>query len=366
MAQTEEQSCVALSLKQVLDSIRFGVLAVDRELRIVYCNRGCSRLFHRPSEQLIGKDLGDIFPDEDMSWVAADHILRSDREDAARLLRLSQDDEELSFRVNANIIRTGKKEVLGTVLLIDEWREEDADYEFQEYMNRLVSLGELSACVAHEIRNPLTGVRTTVQFVQSKLPPSDATRRDLDDIIKELDRIEQIITDLLLFARPQKGKPVKTDLHVVLEKVLDNLSYQIASSGINVEKRFNPDLPPVKVDPDLIQQVFLNIVLNAVQAMPDGGELQLGTALRKWRTRRTVEVSVCDSGSGIPEENLPRLFDPFFTTRSMGTGLGLSISQQIVSQYGGSIRAKNGPKGGAMFTVRIPLRDTNVQGRERK
>jgi signal transduction histidine kinase len=366
MAQAKTDYPATLSLEEMLNSMRFGVMAVDRELRITYCNKRCGRLFHRPVDQMISKNLGDIFPDEEMSWVAADHMLKGEREDAARLLRLSQEDEELSFRVNATIVKTRKKEPVGTLLLIDEWREEDSDYEFQEYMNRLVSLGELSACVAHEIRNPLTGVRTTVQFVQSKLAGEDATRGDLEDIIKELDRVEQIITDLLLFARPQKGKPVKTDLHNVLEKVIDNLSYQISSSNIRVEKKFNPDLPSVKIDSDLIQQVFLNIVLNAVQAMPDGGDLLISSGLRKWRTRRTVEVSIADSGPGVPDEHLPRLFDPFFTTRSMGTGLGLSISQQIVSQYGGNIRAKNNPKGGAVFTLRIPLREAKAREARQK
>jgi hypothetical protein len=194
----------------------------------------------------------------------------------------------------------------------------DADSEEEIFRNteRLISLGELSARVAHEIRNPLTGVRTTVQFVTSKMRSGDTRRDDLHDVLKELDRIEQIITDLLLFARPQAARPTATDMHEVVAKALDNVQRRLHDSGIEVEPDFDEGLPPVLADPDMAHKVVLNLVINAIQAMPDGGTLRVSTGLRRTRSTKTyVDVIVTDSGPGIPEDVKEKIFDPFFTTR---------------------------------------------------
>jgi signal transduction histidine kinase len=233
----------------------------------------------------------------------------------------------------------------------------DADSEEEVFRNteRLISLGELSARVAHEIRNPLTGVRTTVQFVASKLRAGDSRRDDLQDVLKELDRIEQIITDLLLFARPQAGRPGPTDLREIAEKVLDNLARRLKDASIEVERDLDEDLPEVTVDPDMAQQVVLNLVINAIQAMPEGGTLKVVAGLRRTRYKKAyVDVVVVDSGPGIPDEVKEKIFDPFFTTRSMGTGLGLSISLQIAREHGGNLTARNLAQGGAAFKLSLP------------
>ena len=240
--------------------------------------------------------------------------------------------------------------------MVAEAISESEDGEFQKKIDRLVSLGELSAYVAHEIRNPLTGIRTTVQFVGSKLKPNDPKREDLQDVIQELDRIEQIITGLLMFARPPVARPQPCDLHAVLDKTLDLAQVQLSDAQVKLVKEYAADLPQVYADPDLTQQVFLNLCLNAVQAMPEGGELHLATGIRRYRTRRSmVDVSFRDTGVGIPRELMERIFDPFFTTRSMGTGLGLPVSVQIMREVGGLVTAKNNTGGGATLRVSFPV-----------
>jgi signal transduction histidine kinase len=175
-------------------------------------------------------------------------------------------------------------------------------------------------------------------------------------VIKELDRIEQIINGLLLFARPPAARPQPCDLHVVLEKTLALLEIQLSDAQVALTREFAAELPQVYADPDLAQQVFLNLCLNAIQAMPQGGELAITTGVRRTRTRRPlVDVSFRDSGVGIPKEFMEKIFDPFFTTRSMGTGLGLPISVQIVREVGGTITAKNNAGGGATLRVSIPV-----------
>jgi signal transduction histidine kinase len=289
-----------------------------------------------------------VFPGADARWLKG-----ASRE--TRDFKFETEGRELTLKAEALPIRDEDGDLVGSVVLAEAISETE-DGEFQKKIDRLVSLGELSAYVAHEIRNPLTGIRTTVQFVGSKFKPQDPRREDLEDVIKELDRIEQIITGLLLFAKPPAARPQPCDLEPVLEKTLDMLELQLGDAQVQLHKDYALDLPLVYADPDLTQQVFLNLILNALQAMPQGGELHVSTGVRRYRTRRSmVDVSVRDTGVGIPKELMEKVFDPFFTTRSMGTGLGLPISVQIVRDVGGMITAKNNPSGGATLRVSFPV-----------
>jgi PAS domain S-box-containing protein len=346
-ASTEEPTSPAVP-GLVLDAFEQAILAIDRDRRILYANRSCEDLLGMAPEDLLGLPVGKIFPGLDGRWLRGGS--REPRE-----FRVHTEGREATVKVEAYALPRDGGSVRGYVLAAESLSETEGG-EFQKKIDRLVSLGQLSAYVAHEIRNPLTGIRTTVQYVSSKLRPRDSRREDLADVIKELDRIEQIITGLLLFARPQSGNPGLADVHAVLDKTLDNLSRQLEDCGIEVEKDYAEDLPQIWVDPDLVQQVFLNLCLNALQAMPSGGSLQVGTSARRPRTRKHfVDVSFTDSGPGIPEANMEKIFDPFFTTRSMGTGLGLSISLQIVRDGGGVITARNNAAGGATFRVSFPI-----------
>ena len=333
---------------QVLDALELGVVALDRDRRVVYANRWIEDLLGADPESLIGMPGAKLFPGADARWLKG-----ASRE--PRDFQVEAEGRESTLKAESLPLRDEEGAVLGSVVLAEAVAETE-DGEFQKKIDRLVSLGELSAYVAHEIRNPLTGIRTTVQFVGSKFKPSDPRREDLEDVIKELDRIEQIITGLLMFARPPAARTQACDMGQVLEKTLDMLELQLGDAHVELIKDYEDDLPLVYADPDLTQQVFLNLCLNAVQAMPDGGSLHVGTGVRRYQRRRPlVDVSFSDTGIGIPKELMGKIFDPFFTTRSMGTGLGLPISVQIVREVGGTITAKNNPGGGATFRVSFPV-----------
>ncbi len=333
---------------QVLDTLEQVVVALDRERRVLYYNRRLDELLGAEPGTFMGLAGARLFPGADARWLKG-----ASRE--ARDFRIETDERELTLKAESLPMRDEDGDVVGSVVLAEAISETE-DGEFQKRIDRLVSLGELSAYVAHEIRNPLTGIRTTVQFVGSKFKPNDPRREDLDDVIKELDRIEQIITGLLMFARPPAALPQPTDLHAVLDRTLTMLELQLGDAEVQLTREQADDLPLVFVDPDLIQQVFLNLCLNAVQAMPEGGALRVTTGVRRYRTRRSmVDVSFTDSGVGIPKELMDKIFDPFFTTRSKGTGLGLSISVQIVREAGGVVTAKNNPGGGATLRVSLPV-----------
>jgi PAS domain S-box-containing protein len=333
---------------QILDTLEQAVVGLDRERRVVYNNRRFEELLGVEAGTLTGQPGSRLFPGADARWLKG--ASREPRE-----FKLEAEGREFTLKAEALPIRDEEGDPIGSVIL-GEAISESEDGEFQKKIDRLVSLGELSAYVAHEIRNPLTGIRTTVQFVGSKFKAQDPRREDLDDVIRELDRIEQIITGLLMFARPPAAQPQPCDLHEALAKTLDLLDAQFGDAQVSVVRAFADDLPQVIADPDLTQQVFLNLALNAIQAMPEGGQLTVTTGMRRYRTRRSMaDVSFTDTGVGIPRELMERIFDPFFTTRSMGTGLGLSISVQIVRDAGGVITAKNNPGGGATLRVSFPV-----------
>ena len=332
----------------VLDAFEQAVVALDRERKVIYNNRRIEELLGAEPGSLLGTPGSRLFPGADARWLKG-----ASRE--ARDFRLEAEGRELTLKAESLPIRDESGDAVGSVVVAEAISESE-DGEFQKKIDRLVSLGELSAYVAHEIRNPLTGIRTTVQFVGSKLKPNDPKREDLGDVIRELDRIEQIITGLLMFARPPAARPQPCDLHAVLDKTLDLIQVQLADAQVKLVKEYADDLPQVYADPDLTQQVFLNLCLNGIQAMPQGGELHLATGLRRYRTRRSmVDVSFRDTGVGIPRELMEKIFDPFFTTRSMGTGLGLSVSVQIMREVGGLVTAKNNSGGGATLRVSFPV-----------
>jgi len=351
--------------EHVLDALDTGLLVLDQDRRVAAINDTLARGWGVDREDVMGRPVAEVFDSEAERWYLPERGTRGEQGRATREVRGTVAEREVLMRYSSSGLGDS-----GAVLIrIEDLVDADSEEEVFRNTERLISLGELSARVAHEIRNPLTGVRTTVQFVASKLRAGDSRRDDLQDVLKELDRIEQIITDLLLFARPQAGRPVPTDLREIAEKVLDNLARRLEDASIEVERDLDEGLPEVTVDPDMAQQVVLNLVINAIQAMPEGGTLKVGAGLRRTRYKKAyVDVVVVDSGSGIPEEVKEKIFDPFFTTRSMGTGLGLSISLQIAREHGGNLTARNLAQGGAAFRFSLPalLTPEIEEGREEK
>jgi PAS domain S-box-containing protein len=351
MARLETPEIERELFLQALDALDTGLLALDEDRRIVALNETLARGWGVDRDEVTGKPLSEVFHAETERWYLPERGARAEGR-STRETRGAVADREVLMRYSSTPLGDS-----GALLVrVEDLVDADTEEEVFRNTERLISLGELSARVAHEIRNPLTGVRTTVQFVASKLRTGDSRRDDLNDVLKELDRIEQIITDLLLFARPQAARPVATDLREVVEKVLDNLARRLEDASIEVERDLDPEspLPQVMVDPDMAQQVVLNLVINAIQAMPEGGTLRASTGLRRTRYKKAyVDVSITDSGPGIPEDVKEKIFDPFFTTRSMGTGLGLSISLQIAREHGGNLTARNLTQG-ATFRFSLP------------
>jgi signal transduction histidine kinase len=236
---------------------------------------------------------------------------------------------------------------LENALLIKEQRER---FRRMSRADRLATIGELAAGAAHEIRNPLTAIRSSLQYLESR-SPDDASKKLLAAALQETGRINEIVSALLSFSRPSEIVWERHDLRETLQDSLELVTFQARSKGVAVRRAF-PEAPLfVQGDRSQLKQLFLNVLLNAIQAMPDGGELRV-EALAKDGPKAVV--SVTDTGEGIPEENLDRIFDPFFTTKKSGTGLGLSICYNIAKSHGGDIEVKSRPGQGTTMVVTLP------------
>lgn len=219
---------------------------------------------------------------------------------------------------------------------------------------KMVAIGKLTSGLAHEINNPLGGILNCIYHFKKGGQSAEQRGEYLDLMEEGVRRIQRRVTNLLEYARNPSLEMSMTDFRLLMERTLALLDYQIRNSRIRVALAIPERLPPVMIDKDQMGQVLVNLLLNAVQAMPEGGLLGIGARI----CDEQLVVDISDTGEGIPEENLPKVFDPFFTTKAdgQGTGLGLWLSQRIIEQHGGTIVMANAEQGGAAVGITIPLR----------
>lgn len=243
-----------------------------------------------------------------------------------------------------------------------ERRVEERTSELREAQNALVqsqklaSLGKMAAGVAHEINNPLTSISINAHLLLEDRGPDDADRDALTLIAEETARCAQIVKGLLEFSRQTPTEATDADINDIVERTIQLLEKQASVRNVKIVKDLNKSLPLIVIDKNKMQQVVSNLVINACEAMPDGGTLTIVTAPSA--DQRQIVIRVADTGVGIPKSNMDQLFDPFFTTKSHGTGLGLAVSYGIVHQRGGTIDVESEVGKGSIFTVKLPVEET--------
>jgi two-component system NtrC family sensor kinase len=223
---------------------------------------------------------------------------------------------------------------------------------------KLASLGRMAAGVAHELNSPLTGILTFAHLIKNRIPPEN--RQDIEDInviIEQAERCSKIVRGLLGFSRRAESEKVKTNINDLIENTLSMVKNQSKFYNIKFNINLDQDLPEVLIDSNQIQQVFLNLLLNAADAMEDKGEITIATRMAEGNGRRFIEIEFTDTGPGIPESIKDKIFEPFFTTKptGKGTGLGLSVCYGIIKKHKGEIFVKSEYGHGASFFVRLPL-----------
>jgi len=338
------------SLASVLHAcLSAGVIIVDEREQILCCSPEATRLLHLPPEQIVGCELSTLpAPLQEI----ARQVANSGRAVGPRVLNLTGNDAS-NFRVSALPFRTSTGQTQMVITLHDDTLAHRLESNLDR-LDRLAGIGTLSAGMAHEIKNAFVAVKTFVDLLLEKNPDAE-----LGDVVRrELRRIDTIVSQMLRFRAPARPTFATVHVHAVLDHSLRLLQHQFESKLITCNRAFTASHDAIKGDDYQLEQAFVNLLFNALEAMSPSGTLLVTTetieAADENPTRRQVRVTVADDGIGISPENMSRLFEPFFTTKQNGTGLGMAITRRIIREHHGEITARSEPNRGTIFHVLLP------------
>jgi PAS domain S-box-containing protein len=361
---TQELEDVRNFTESIIQSIGSGIIITEMNDTITYINRAGERILGYSKHELIGKPF-DLFSLREKPNLIHSLLGNPDDLDTRKegwMRRKDNVEFPVGFTINNHLSIRG--ETIGKIVI---FRDLTNVYKIQEEilrMDRLVSLGKLASGIAHELRNPLAGIKTTAQALGEELSGDDSRREYLNRITKEIDRLNELLKTFFSFAKPQKLNLVYCHIQDIINEIIPFLMREIADKGIRFIEAYHPQLPKIKVDKTQMHQVFLNLFLNSIQAMPNGGELKIETSpmisiASDGSRQNFIKVVISDTGRGIPPPIVNRIFDPFFTTKSKGIGLGLSITYQIIKKHGGTIKVESKWESGTSFIVNLPERLEN-------
>jgi two-component system NtrC family sensor kinase len=338
--------------ENIVESLRIGVLTMDLEDRIESWNPQLEDLLEIPRSEAVGRKLDEVLPRD----LADDIAARAANEHISGIYKFrihSRGGRHLV--VNASIApllgKNGAR--LGRLILLDDITQRVRLEDQMIQTEKLTSLGLLAAGVAHEVNTPLAVISNYIQMLAKQTPSDDPRQKTIERIVKQTFRASEIVNNLLNFSRTGGAEPVEVDMNAVLEETLSLVQHPFKTSRVHVVRNYSEKLPPILGSITRLQQVFLNLFMNARDAMPGGGMLEVRTGAHNG----SVEIEVTDTGAGIPAEHLHRIFDPFFTTKASGrgTGLGLSVSYGIIKEHAGKVDVRSTPGKGTSFRLEFPV-----------
>ncbi len=336
--------------ENIVESLNVGVLAVDLGGLVESWNTRMEQLFGVIRQEAVGRQLKDLLPVELASEIAS----RGDEEQITGIYkqRLHHQGKILTLNVSITPLVSKSGDRIGRLLLFDDVTQRERMEEQMSQTEKLTSSGLLAAGVAHEVNTPLAVISNYIQMLAKQMPEGDPRQGIIEKIVKQTFRASEIVNNLLNFSRTGASELADIDVNRVVEETLSLVAHPLKTSQIQIVKQLGEPLPPVRGSANKLQQVFLNLFLNARDAMPGGGMLEVRTATHNG----SVEIEVVDTGAGIPREHIHRIFDPFFTTKASGrgTGLGLSVSYGIIKEHAGKIDVRSSPGKGTSFHVEFP------------
>lgn len=387
--------CNKETLVSILDNLDAGVIFVDQNNNITFLNKSAENIRQIKSEERLGTSILDCHGGKvnDQVLEVMDSFKNETCVSRHKLIRA----KDRYFDNVYNIVKDEEGKFLGVVLLSQDVTEKkeleeklkQANEELegkvkqrteeihkayeqlkiaqQQLMQseKMSAIGQFVSGLAHEINNPLDGIQNCLQAILNDLNNTDQTKNYIELSLDGLYKIELLVRKLLDYAKPHEYEKNPVEINSVLENILSLTTLKLSHKKIKLIKEFNPSLPSVYGDCHYIEQVFLNLIINAIDAMEHRGELTVKTDVAK---DSFVKIVVADTGCGIPRENLSKIFDPFFTTKQKcnGTGLGLYLSYNVISQHGGKISVKSKEGKGTEFTVMLPafVNESNLDEKE--
>ena len=355
-------------LNDILESLTNGVIVVDRSGRITTFNQTAGNLTGLKPQNCLGKTLKEVFP-FDLFENLVSRLEKNRRETVSQDQDITTPDKKIIHaRVSASPVWDNHGGQIGTVLILQDRTDLRRLEEFAHRNQRLREMGEMAAGIAHEIRNPLGSIELFASLLKKDLEGDPEKAELVQHIRAGVQNMDRIISTLLLFAKSSQPSRQQCDINLLLAELLDGLDDIRVPDNIKVVRDFGKEEMLANGDRELLRQVFPNLIRNAIQAMPDGGELRLQTekALipvsgsesgKDAGARKFITVTVTDTGGGICADDLSKIFNPFFTTKDKGTGLGLAISHNIIKAHQGTIEAVSEEGKSTSFRVKIPCWD---------
>ncbi|MBW2057124.1 MAG: PAS domain-containing protein [Deltaproteobacteria bacterium] len=363
----EETEKVRGYLHNILESLDSGVIVLDRSGTVTRGNGAVRIITGYDTSEIMGRDLSELGVFNDSFRKFLRRIMANPAQRCNCETEITQKDgTPLQISFSSSPMRSSQGAISGRVIVLQDIERLKALEEQAQRTSRLNAMGEMAARIAHEIRNPLGSIELFASILRREL---EGERKNMaEHLINGVKTLNTVLTNLLYFFRgPLEPAWTDIDLHEFLSDFLDEMSEVMEKNGIELKKDFSTGPIFLRGDPELLKQLFLNLQLNAIQAMPHGGAMEVSTRLIRGKVEiltpepsdsppaDILEVRVSDTGPGIPEALQSRIFDPFFTTRDRGAGLGLAIVHNIMEAHGGTVRVAPGKHGGANFVMTFPL-----------
>ncbi|CUS88092.1 two-component system sensor histidine kinase NtrB [Candidatus Kryptobacter tengchongensis] len=340
----------------IIQNYSDAVIALDNDYKIFFWNKGAERIFGYTADEMLGKTVDPIVPSElkekgELQWLF-EETLRKGYVENYETERIRKDGRRIIVNLSRSLIKDENGEVLGSIAIVkDVTQIKELEKQIQ-HSDKLALIGQIAAGIAHEIGTPLNVISGNAEYVMMEMGENNPYKEELETIISQAERIANLIKQLLEFARPRKPNYTKVNVNNELHHVVELLKHQFEKSNIKLNLKFSEDIPSIYADCSQIHQVFLNIIVNAIQAINQNGVIEIETFAKDGY----VNIKFRDNGVGILPEHIHKIFEPFFTTKEAGkgTGLGLAVSKRIIDEHNGKIEVESTPGKGTVFTVKFP------------
>ena len=339
---------------KLLETMANAVISVDNNGIIKTCNRKSEEIFGKSREEALNKDCQEVLNLNIEGECIFKKCLLERKNINQEIILEEKGLNKKILEVNTSFLTGELGEITGVVAEIRDVTEIKNLNEEIARNKRLAALGKFSAGIAHEIRNPLSSIRGLAQFVYNSFSKTDERKEDLNAIIQEVDRLNKLVFQVLDFAKLQKPNLTRFSLNDLIGKITELFKLEIEDKQVKFSPELSPDISKIQADEDQVRQILMNAIINAIQAVPQKGEIKIKTEKTLLKGEPAIKLIIEDSGIGIPEKDFSQIFDPFFSTKDKGSGLGLSIVYRLVEGHQGEIKVESKEGKGTKFIIFLP------------
>jgi PAS domain S-box-containing protein len=360
LAQAETNiNRLEIEMDSYFESLQDTLITLDNDLNVIKANTAIARALGYQPEEIIGRSVQDVLVGpEDITATLLDALGHQRLAEQSRVPLHRRDGTRLPFHLR--VVPSSNEESPSLLLILRDQSEQQAIEDRTETLSQRALLGELMAIFAHEVRNPINNISTGVQLVASRLGEEHPSYKSLQRVQNECNRLDQLMSDVLFFSRPLELKIEPIDLRELMERIIARWIPRLSQAGVSHHTTYTPETRNALADSRTLEQVIVNLVTNALEAMPEGGTISIALSMSKSIQGDMVELKIADTGPGIPPDVINRIYDPFFTTKKEGTGLGLAISRRIMTAHKGSLHVESFPDAGTVFTISLPAENPST------